>query len=228
MKAQWQALADRYAALQQREKVMVAVAVVVGIGFIGHTVWVDPPARRLKAVEGQVHQQKTDQESLRIQLANLRTQVRDPDGPNRAALSDARARLTQTDQELARFSGTLVAPERIPQLLQSLLSRHGGLSLVSLRTLPPTPLIAPPVPAKEAKAGETPPSLPPGSNIFRHGIEIKVAGNYQSLLGYVGELERAPQKLLWEGMSLKVISYPRSELTLTIYTLSLDPTWLIV
>jgi MSHA biogenesis protein MshJ len=65
-------------------------------------------------------------------------------------------------------------------------------------------------------------------NIFRHGLEIRVAGSYADLLAYVAELERSPQRLLWGGINLAVIVYPRSELTLTVYTLSRERDWLAV
>jgi MSHA biogenesis protein MshJ len=66
-----------------------------------------------------------------------------------------------------------------------------------------------------------------GSNIFKHGIEIKIAGSYNDLLAYVSALEASPQKLLWGGMSLSS-QYPVSELTLTVYSLSLEAIWLAV
>jgi MSHA biogenesis protein MshJ len=159
--------------------------------------------------------------------------MKDPDAPTRARLADVRARIAAADGQIAQFGGVLVAPDRVAELLQSLLSRHGGLSLVSLRTLPPSPLIAPPTPDKDAKPAEKSAekpavAMPSPGNIYRHGIEIKVSGTYHGLLGYVAELERSPQKLLWGSMALKVTSHPYSELTLVVYTLSLDSTWLIV
>ena len=48
------------------------------------------------------------------------------------------------------------------------------------------------------------------------------------LVAYVAELENSPQKLLWGGIRLAAREYPVSELTLTVYTLSLDSTWLVV
>lgn len=228
MKAQWQALSARFAALQQREKVMVAAAVIVAVVFLGYAFWVDPAVQRLAALKKQTHQQNGDRAALQGQLATLKGQLKDPDAASRAGLADARQQLADIDRQVAQYSDMLVAPERVPLLLQSLLTRHGGLSLVSVKNLPPTPLIPLPTPAKDAKPGAGPAPLPPGSNIYKHGIEIKVIGSYQSLAAYVTELERAPQKLLWGAMDLKVTSYPLSELTLTVFTLSLDSTWLIV
>ncbi|MDO9244269.1 MAG: hypothetical protein Q7U32_10740, partial [Rhodocyclaceae bacterium] len=77
------------------------------------------------------------------------------------------------------------------------------------------------------KPGATTASMP-GGNIYKHGIEIKLAGNYQDLLAYVNELEASPQKLLWGNLRLAVKKHPVSELTLIVYTLSLDSIWLVV
>lgn len=119
-------------------------------------------------------------------------------------------------------------PQRIPALLHTLLTRHRGLTLVSMTTLPPRSLIELPPAGKDgAKPLEDHAALP-GGNLYKHGIEIKLAGGYQDLLAYVAELDASPQKLLRGGISLVVRQHPVSELTLTIYTLSLDTTWLVV
>ena len=53
-------------------------------------------------------------------------------------------------------------------------------------------------------------------------------GRYLDLLGYLGELEDLPAQMFWGGAKLNVVHYPEAELTLTLYTLSLDKTWLVV
>lgn len=243
MKARLQALGAKFAALQQREKALIAVASVSVIGLGGYTLWAEPPMLRAAALRKQIAQQKTDMQNLQAQLVVMGTQVRDPDAPNRAALKEIMGRLDAVDRSLRGYENTLVAPERMPQLLQSLVSRHKGLELLSLETLPPQPLLAPAA-KPEAKAdGKTEakgpeakgteakaPAVPAakGNNIHKHGIEIRMAGNYLDLLAYVAELDGLPQKLLWGAMSLEVTAYPRSELSLTVYTLSLDPTWMVV
>ncbi len=242
MKARLQALGAKFAALQQREKALIAVASVSVIGLGGYTLWVEPPMLRAAALRKQIAQQKTEMQNLQAQLVVMGTQVKDPDAPNRAALKEIKSRLDAVDRSLRGYENTLVAPERMPQLLQSLVSRHKGLELLSLETLPPQPLLTPAAKpdakgegkteaksdpkAAEAKAPAAPAAK--GSNIHKHGIEIRMAGNYLDLLAYVAELDGLPQKLLWGGMSLEVTAYPRSELSLTVYTLSLDPTWMVV
>jgi MSHA biogenesis protein MshJ len=224
MSAGWNTLVARYAALNVRERGMVAAAVLLVVGMGGYSIWVDPPRARAAALRQQVAQQQQEVVTLNTQLAQLQASLTDPDAATKTALAEIKAQLATLDSERMAYDRVLVPPHRVPQLLQSLLARHRGLELVGMRTLEPVPLIER---KKDADAKATT-KAEPGGNIFKHGIEIKVAGSYADLLAYVAELERSPHKLLWHRISLAVKEYPRSELTLTVYTLSLDSAWLVV
>jgi MSHA biogenesis protein MshJ len=231
MKAQWRKLADRYAALSRREQLLVAVATVALVGFLVFSVWVNPAASRAGSLRKQIVDQQADLAKLQAQVASLKAQLHDPDAANRKALAELQARLSGLDDQIGRLDDRLVPPERMGMLLQTVLAGHRGLALVSLRSLPPDPLITPPA-EKNATGKVEPKTVKPSpavaENIYRHGLEIRVAGGYSELLAYVAALERAPQRLLWGRMALAVTAYPRSELTLTVYTLSRDKDWLAV
>lgn len=68
----------------------------------------------------------------------------------------------------------------------------------------------------------------PAEGIYQHGIELRMAGSYNDLLNYLAELERMPQRLMWNSVSLTVEKYPRNIMVLRVYTLSLDRSWLTV
>ncbi|QDX81702.1 hypothetical protein B9N43_10820 [Denitratisoma sp. DHT3] len=224
---------------------MVVGAVFFVVGFGGYTLGVEPALIKYRALEKQLTQQRSDLTIATTQLSALKTRYRDPDGVNRAALDETLGKLAQLDQQLHQYDSALVPPGRVPQLLNTLLVRHRGLQLVSLRTLDPAPLLAPTANEagkttvkREETASLPSPSLSASSpladrerganNLFKHGIEIKVAGSYPDLLAYLAELEGSAQKLLWDQMKLSVVAYPRSELTLRLYTLSLESIWLVV
>ncbi|MBA3033060.1 MAG: hypothetical protein KKF85_07650 [Gammaproteobacteria bacterium] len=235
LKALWQGWSSRFAAMQPREKYMVVGALAIAIVFGGFSFWIEPGQQQAARLKKALVQQQSEQEQLNVQLAGLKSQNNDPDVANRLQLQLLRDQLTTTERDLKAFDRTLVAPSQASALLKTLLTRHRGLTLVSLNTLPPQPLIDPPA-AKAAREGEKPATDTtgttaepmPGGNIYKHGIEIKLAGNYHDLLAYVSELESGPQKLLWGNLRLTVKKHPVSELTLIVYTLSLDSTWLIV
>jgi MSHA biogenesis protein MshJ len=232
LKARWQEWSGRFVALQPRERQLVAFAVAAAILFLGHTFWIEPAQLHVARLKKNIAQQLEEQGQLRTQLTALAAENKDPDAARRVQLQQLREQLATTERDLKSFDRTLVAPSQAPALLQTLLARHRGLTLVSLTTLTPQPLIDPPQ-KKPATGGVQPPAVEeppvmPAGNIYKHGIEVRLAGGYHDLLAYVSDLEASPQKLLWGGMKLAVRSHPVSELTLTVYTLSLDATWLVV
>lgn len=232
LKTLWLGWSQRFAALAQREKFMVVGATVFAILFGGQTFWIEPAQLQKARIEKTLAQQKDEQAQLQAQLAELVGRDSDPDAPNRALLAQLQKDLADAERDIKGFDRVLVSPAQAPALLQALLARHRGLALVSLTTLPPQPLVATPAGAREdGKSGGTEktavPALP-GGNIYKHGIEIRIAGGYHELMAYVSELESGPQKLLWGGMRLAVQKYPVSELTLTVYSLSLESIWLSV
>ncbi|HTJ97094.1 MAG TPA: type II secretion system protein GspM [Rhodocyclaceae bacterium] len=238
MKALWQKLAKRYDGLQLRERKLVAVAVVVGLGMFAYTLVIEPAQRQNKLLESGIAQKQSDLATAQAQTVALRGQIRDPNAPNRTALNAVKVQTGTVENDLHRYDGILVSPSAMPRMLQALLAKHRGLELVNLKTLPVTPLLdsnkdkgdtpAPAniaLPAINKATGQ--PNPPPGG-MYRHGVEITIAGSYADLLSYAEELQRLSPRPLWSAMELKVIEYPRSQVTFTLYTLSLDLPWLAV
>lgn len=221
MNPKLQAWAAKFDALSQRERAMVAAAVIVGIGFLGYSLFVEPQWLRAKAAEASSAQSRLGLTTAETQLALLRSQMTDPDGPAKAELAELRKQLDDVNGRLRTVESTLVTPERMPAFLQSLLGRHRNLELVEFRSLAPVPVVDRPADSKTDTAKNLP-------NLYKHGVEIRLAGSYADLLAYLTELEAMPDRVLWNKVSLTAENYPRSVLTVTVFTLSLDKQWLIV
>jgi len=226
LQAMWQGWSARFSALKPREKGLIAAAVALVVLLGGYSLWVEPPLLQEKQMKTTLAQQREEEKRLQEQLAVL-AQGSDPDAANRAALQRLKAELALTEREIENFGRILISPEDVPGLLQRVLARHRGLTLLSLTTLPPRPLIEMPAAGEAGKANE-PRQVADQGNLYQHGIEIKLAGGYHDLLAYVEELDAGAQKLLRGKLHLVVKQYPVSELTLTVYTLSLDSRWLVV
>lgn len=220
LQLRWQGWSARFSALQPREKTLIAAAAAVAVLFGGYGLWIEPALLQAKQLKATLAQQREEQSRLEEQVTALTERAGDPDAANRAALQRLKEKLALSEREIAGYGNTLIAPERMPALLQTVLARHRGLTLVSLKTLPPRPLLE--------KAATREGAAPPEGNLYQHGIEIKLVGGYQDLLAYVAELDASPQKILRGKINLIVRQYPVSELTVTIYTLSLDARWLVV
>ena len=233
-------LTARFDALSLRERRMVALAVLFGGGLLGYSLLVDPHLTRQATMSKRITQAKSSSAGIEAQLTVMQAQLKDPDAANRAALQQAKSRMAALDSKLRGLEGSLVSPEKMQGFLQSLLSKNRNLELLALRTLPLAPLLAPQVEEKkaedkkaedkknDAKKSEAKPAAAAVPNIYKHGVEIRIAGSYNDLLIYLTELERMPSRIIWNRIVLTVEQYPRCVLTLTLYTLSLDKQWLVV
>ena len=116
-----------------------------------------------------------------------------------------------------------------------MLNQNGRLQLVDLQTFPASPLVEKVVvkpgvtgtkPASAVSAIPTSAVAAPDNPLFKHGVKITVRGSYLDLLQYLSELEQLPTQMFWGEAEMKVEKHPEAVLTLTVYTLSLDKTWL--
>eukprot|EP00825_Cyclidium_porcatum_P031701 TRINITY_DN3361_c0_g4_i1.p4 TRINITY_DN3361_c0_g4~~TRINITY_DN3361_c0_g4_i1.p4 ORF type:complete len:227 (-),score=22.07 TRINITY_DN3361_c0_g4_i1:829-1509(-) len=222
LRQSWFRLNDRYLALSRRERTLVALALVLGPLLIGYSLFVDPQSNRLKVMESTLATEGAAAARLQAEVANLQQQLAiDPDAGRKADLAALNGERDKLDEQLRQFSSVLVRPEQMNGLLESLLARQAGLSLVSLKTLAPQSVL----PVEEVKEGEAKP-LERSFDLYRHGVEIRLEGGYGQLQAYLSQLEKLQQKLLWGQLNYRVIDYPRAELTLVVYTLSPDRTWL--
>lgn len=228
MKQQWKILSDRYHALSLRERAMVGAAVLTVAGFLVFALALGPQLDAGQGYARQIVQQQQDAAALRAKLQELTEQARNPDAAVSARLDEVRRQVRQIDDKFKAIEHKLVPPDKVATVLQAMLERNHGLRLVALRTLPPTGLVetaAAATPPKQGVSAEQAPA--PGAGIYKHAVEITVQGGYRELLAYLAQLERAPQQLFWSRASLRA-DYPSSTLTLVVFTLSTERTWLAV
>lgn len=223
LRGPWNKMAARYAALSWREKRLVAAAVALGPLLAGYTLLVEPLFLKAKNLRRSVEQQHASMADLKSQAAMLQVQLQaDPDAPRKAELTAVKQHLAEADEHLKKLQDTLVAPEEMNNFLERLLARHAALRLVSLKTLPPESIVAPP-PTADGK-----PAPARRFDIYRHGVELRLEGSYLELLAYIDQLEKADRKILWGPLQLSVVEYPKSQLTVTLYTLGSDKAWLAI
>jgi MSHA biogenesis protein MshJ len=143
----------------------------------------------------------------------------------RNRLVQLKQQLQEQDSYLQSRTDRLIQPDKIVDLLKKVLGNNGNLQLVELKTLPVSLLIE----KQQGAATNTPDGQTDSHRkIFKHGVQIKVRGGYLDLIRYVTALEKLPEQMFWGEASLSVEKYPDSLFTLTLYTLSLDKTWLAV
>jgi MSHA biogenesis protein MshJ len=230
MKQYWEKISAKVDAMSKRERVLIFASVAVLILSLVDTFLLEPQYLAQKELRNQVIQQKV---SLAELQAKIITVVQD-NSPNSS--SPLRIQLNRVKQELDEGKAFLqsnrdhlVQPEKMAAHLKQLLNRNNRLQLVTLQTLDVTPLIEETNITDEEQAVNTDPQLSDevkSKQVFKHGVQLTVRGSYLDLLNYLSELENLPQQMYWAKSEMKVVQYPVTELTLVLYTLSLDKTWL--
>lgn len=221
----WDMLNVRYMALSRRERLLVALSLLLVPALLAKMLFADPQWARVRTLERSLATQGSALADLKIQLATLQRQLgSDPDADKKAELGTLTADRSKLDEQLLQAGSTLVRPEQMNGLLERLLARHSGLRLVSLKTLAPVSVLKPAAPSEGGKAAGKPEQRL--FDLYRHDVEIRLEGSYAELQAYLEQLERTPQRLLWERVDYRVIDHPRAEMTLVVFTLSPERTWL--
>ncbi|HET7831901.1 MAG TPA: type II secretion system protein GspM [Gallionella sp.] len=220
MKRYWRLARVWIDKLSLRERALIFLAVAFVLAALLNLVLLDPLFEQKKTLTAQMIQRQEKTKQLQAQMAVLVQSRRDESqAPLHARLAQLKQQLADQESYLQSHREHLIEPSRMAGLLEQVLNNNGRLQLLSLQTLPVSPLIEQQPAAAGGKAQK---------QIYKHGVQIRVRGSYPELLRYVSALEKLPVQVFWGEVSLQTEQYPDSVLALTVYTLSLDKTWLTV
>ena len=224
-------LADRIDALSLRERGIVFVAILGVLYFVSAHLMFAP--------------MKTEQDRLQKQLQSKREQIQvienqvqivltggahDSNPVKRERFNALQTNLKMIDGALQKVTTGLVPPKEMARLVELVLVKNKGLQVTKVESLPATPLIdenLAPNPndhARVVKVGATPAA---GMMVYKHGMRIELKGNYMDILRYLKALEGLPWKVFWGQATLQSEEHSAaSKLTLLIYTLSTQDSWI--
>jgi len=225
MKEQIDKVVGKVDGMSLRERALIFAAAAFLVVSLIDSFFLNPLLQQQKKLSAQVVQQQEKMKEIQAQLAALlQAKQADATSPQRERIRQLRQQIADGDIYLQGRRDKLVPPERMPALLEQMLKRNGRLQLVAMNTLPVTPFIEQAADATIAQA----PLAGQERQMYKHGVQITVRGSYADLLQYLTALEKLPTRMFWGMAKMNVVQHPSVELTLTLYTLSLDKTWLQV
>jgi MSHA biogenesis protein MshJ len=240
MKQHWQRIALKIDALSLRERAIIFAMAALILMVLVNTALLDPQFAKQKQLTQRIKKDQSVIAGLQAQIQQkISSNELDPDKADKLRLQEMKDQAAQMQGALRDVERGLISPDKMSALLEDILKQNHALRLVSLKTLPPSSL------ADQAQAEEKPidsilssikdkaesklkgkPESFVADKVYKHGVEIVVQGGYLDLMNYLTQLEAMPWQLLWGKAKLDVDDYPRSTLTLTLFTLSLDKKWL--
>lgn len=227
MKHYWELARDQIDRMTLRERVSIFLAVAFLLIASINVTLLDPLLAKQKKLFAQVVQKQEKMKELQAQLQEQLQAMRDDqNSPLRMRLTQIRQQLQEHEAYLQSRSDRLVDPDKIARLLEQVLKKNDRLHLVELINLPASPLIEKPqAVAPQLQATNL---LNVQKQVFKHGIRVTVRGGYLDILHYLAAMEAIPMQIFWGDISLSVEKHPEAVLTLTLYTLSTNKTWLAV
>lgn len=215
MKKLWLAAADRFDALQPRERLVIFLAVVALLVAAFVLLVLDPALSRYRVANTQLQQGEQTLQALDAQeVALIQASHADPDAATREAIAALQAGNLRLREQLDTAQARFVPPAQMGALLRDLVATQPGLELLALRTGKRDNLM-PPGPDGEPRAG-----------LYRHEVELELRGSYAALTAYLQGIEQLPWQLGFGAASLRVDTYPQARLRLVLHTISLEQAWL--
>lgn len=203
-----------------RERVLLFIAAAVVLAAIADTLVISPMAEKDRKLRATIPGYQAELNVAETYIRNMvNSRGADPDAPARARHLALLDQIGRIDAQVAKEQDRFTSPERMRSVLEDTLRATRGVHLVQLKSLP-AETIAEVAPAPGTTGGER-------TRVFRHGVELTVSGSYADLYAYLRHLERMP-RIYWGKADYAVREYPHATLKLTVYTLSLDRTWIQV
>ncbi|HKT72389.1 MAG TPA: hypothetical protein VJQ47_05830 [Steroidobacteraceae bacterium] len=198
--------------LSLRERALV-VGAALALTFVAFDVGVlDPMHRRHVALTSELIELQTSITSNAAIVEAMNTS--DPVGAALARNQTLQKKLDAANAELASRAGGLIAPQDMARVIQDMLGRHHGVTLVSLRNLPARRLLD----AKGTASSSQGPYL--------HPAEIVLEGGYLDVLAYLQSLEQLPWRFYWQLLELQTATYPVNRVRVQLCTLSMTNHWI--
>lgn len=207
--------AERIDNVTLRERVLLFAAAALIVIFVVNATLIQPLRDTQRRLGADIAQKEAELRTIQAGLQRMMQAQRvDPDAHNRERIAQLQLEVNSLDASIAQEQRRFTPPQRMRQVLEEMLERGKRLQVLDMKTLPASDL--------SATQGQS------GRRVFRHGMEITLAGSYLDLYAYLHGLEALPTQLYWGRAEMSVAEYPVATLKLTVYTLSFDQAWLVV
>lgn len=228
-KTQFSAYEKQFSELSAREKILILLTSIIGLGYLGFAFFIEPQLQELTQSQQQIKQLNSELALLNSSASEFEKALQvDINLPLKQQISGLEQKLDLAEQEISQISDQLVQAQQMSQMLEAMLSQTQSLKLVKLQSLPAINLLA--TPDKKTN-NETGPSNNQTAELKTHadsiglyqqGILLTIEGNYHDIHQFLKQAEQLPWRFYWQKFNYRVNQYPTAQLELKLITLSLS------
>lgn len=216
--------AQRFDAQSLRERVLIALTLVVAGSFLWWSYYAEPKMAQIAAKQKENQRIGTEVESTRAVVRQIRQRIAaGVHQEKEVQLTKLRDELAAVEDQLRVKTVELIDPEKMFRLMNELVYRDSKLKLLSLKRREVKPAI--PEEVSDDGDGGQPAAQSKEPSIYRHVLEIQFAGKFLDILKYMQTLENLDWKLLWDEIDIVSEEYPTTAVKVVISTLSTRKEW---
>jgi len=227
-------LAEKIDNLSIRERAIFFIGVLAVIFSLWDSFLFTPIETEQKKLVAELNNKNAERLVLISRFQELiKISKEDPDADNLAILKSLRSRLVNVQADLELSTANLVSAKDMPKILETVLHKTGGLTLLSLKSLGVIPLIVQEETDANTGANKKDDANPDTKltadnidNAYRHGLRIEFLSDYLTTLNYLKSLEELEWGFFWDNFQLTVNDYPDANAAIEIFTLSLKKEWI--
>lgn len=206
----------KFNAFSLRERALVAIGLLALVIVCWDSMLMGPLQARESAL---TQEMQAMQDSMTALSGSIIGDAADPTSEALKQEQAVQAGLASVDEKLASAASGLIAPERMIEVINDVLSRQRGVRLISLRNKPVETLL---IASDESK--REPAALDQGPYV--HPIELTIEGSYLDVLAYLKELEALPWRIYWKALEMQTLEHPTNRVRIELRTLSMDKAWI--
>ena len=215
LRQKFRQLEARIDALSLRERGILFLVILGLLFWIASNVVFASLRSEQQRLEADVRSRLSELQALDQQSQSIKTQLaQDPEAQAQARVDQLKQQLAVDEASVANLIRGLVTPQAMPKLVRDMLANNVGLQVIKLENLPAEPM-------HEDSNGAS-----ASAPVYRHGMRIELRGQYVEIVRYLRALEALPSKVFWGEVQFQSETYPLSRLTLVIYTISLNQSWM--
>lgn len=225
-----EATMTRFDRMSLRERGLVAAALLATAVMLWTVALWDPMAARQQALADEL---SSLQQTMITAAETLdATTLNDPASLALKKEEQLRKDLADINSQLASKSAGLIPPERMVQVIQDVLARQRGVTLLSLHNKPVTTLAPSKLATGATDAFVTTPASErtvmdaAASGPYVHPVELVIEGRYLDILAYLHALEALEWRFYWKLLELETVRHPTNRVRIEINTLSMDKDWI--
>ena len=211
----------RFNTFSMREKVLILLALIFVVYSGWHTLLYDYILATDEEVAKKTQQIKQQISLLEGQIDTISEVLgRDPT----FVLAQQARNLKNENEKLGKkvYESTkrMVSPKDMNTVLNHLIQKSEGLTVVSMESLATKPLFAAKTLEENGKSKQF--------QVFNHGLRVELLGSYIDTLRFLKALEQQNVNVMWDEIDYEVKKYPKARIVIVLHTLSLDEGWIDV